>query len=90
MTQTILDKAGDNIAEAVHNASRATKAVSNALEDSAETVKNAIKQGGKAADEFMEDASRRLRRHPLQAVAISLTFGVMVGFVAGWIAKQRV
>jgi methyl-accepting chemotaxis protein len=52
MAQSVLARTADQVTESVHQASRATYAVADAIEDGVGVVRRAAKQGGDAAEEF--------------------------------------
>ncbi len=89
MTQSVLERTGDQIAETARKASRATSAAADAFEDGVEAAKRAAKQGGDAAEEFLDDTSKRLQRHPIETVAATFAIGVAAGILIGWMAKRR-
>ena len=89
MTQSVLERTGEQIAETARKASRATSAVADAFEDRVEAARRAAKQGGDAAEEFVDDTTRRLQRHPIETVAATFALGVAAGMVIGWMAKRR-
>jgi hypothetical protein len=48
-----------------------------------------VKQGGDAAEEFFDDTTKRLQRHPIETVMTSLAVGIAFGIVIGWMMKRR-
>lgn len=89
MTQSVLERAGDQIAETARQASRTTSAVGDALENGVEAARRAAKHGGDAAEEFLNDTTKRLQRHPIETVAATFAMGVFAGVVIGWMANRR-
>ena len=89
MTQSVLDRTGEQIAETARKASRATSAVADAFGDGVEAARRAAKQGGDAAEEFVDDTTKRLQRHPIETVAATFVIGVAVGISIGWMGKRR-
>ena len=89
MTQSVLERTGDHIVETARKASRATSAVAGAFEDGVEAARRAAKQGGDAAEEFIDDTTKRLQRHPIETVAVTFTLGVAVGILIGWMVKRK-
>ena len=89
MTQSVLDRTGDQIADTARRASRATSAVADAFEDGVEVARRAAKQGGDAAEEFLNDTTKRLQRHPMETVAATFAIGIAAGIVIGWIMRRR-
>ena len=89
MSQTIVERTAEHIAESAHRASRATSAVADAIEDGVGVVRRAAKQGGDAAEEFLNDTNRRFQRHPLLTLATTFAIGVTAGTFIGWMMKRR-
>jgi ElaB/YqjD/DUF883 family membrane-anchored ribosome-binding protein len=89
MTQPVLERTGEQIAETARKASRATSAMADAFEDGVEAARRAAKQGGDAAEEFMDDTTKRLQRHPIETVAATFAIGIAAGILIGWMVKRR-
>ena len=89
MSASVMDRAVDHIAESAHQASRATSAITDAIEDGVGMVRNAAKQGGDAAEEFLNHTTQRLQRHLALTVATTFAVGLTAGAVIGWIMKRR-
>jgi ElaB/YqjD/DUF883 family membrane-anchored ribosome-binding protein len=89
MPQTVLDQTGEHIAESARKASRVTSVVADAIEDGVEAARRVVKQGGDAAEEFFDDATKRLQRYPVETVITSLAVGMTVGIMIGWMMKRR-
>lgn len=89
MSQTVVERTAEHIAESAHQASRATSAIADAIEDGVGVVKRAAKHGGDAAEEFLDDTTQRLQRHLLLTVATTFAAGVTAGALIGWLMKRR-
>lgn len=89
MSQTFVEKAGEHITQSVREASRMTAAAVDAVADGVETAKRAAKEGGDAAECFVDDSKRRIQRNPLVAVAATLVTGVAVGLLAGLSLRRK-
>jgi hypothetical protein len=89
MSQTVMERTAEQIDKSVHQASRATSAIADAIEDGMGVARRAAKQGGDAAEEFLDDTSQRLQRHLLLTVATTFAVGVTAGAMIGWIMKRR-
>ena len=89
MPQTVLGRTGENIAESARKASRVTSVVADAIEDGVGAARRVVKQGGDAAEEFFDDTTKRLQRHPIETVIASLAVGMSVGILIGWMLKRR-
>jgi F0F1-type ATP synthase assembly protein I len=89
MSQTLVEKAAEHIAESAHQTSRATSAVADAIEDGLGIAKRAAKRGGDAAEEFLDDTTQRIQRHPALTVATTFVAGLTAGALIGWMMKRR-
>ena len=47
------------------------------------------KRSGDAAEEVMEDATQRVKRHPVGALSATFALGVLVGGIIGWMVSRR-
>jgi ElaB/YqjD/DUF883 family membrane-anchored ribosome-binding protein len=52
-------------------------------------MRRAAKQGGDAAEEFLNDTTQRLQRHPMTTVATTFALGFAAGALIGWMMKRR-
>lgn len=90
MSQTVLDRATERIAESARQASHATSAVADAIiDDGVGVVRHAVKQGGDAAEELLNDTTQRIQRHPVLTVAVTFAVGFTAGALIGWMTKRR-
>jgi ElaB/YqjD/DUF883 family membrane-anchored ribosome-binding protein len=90
MPQTVLDRTTEHIAESARQASRATSGVVDTIiEDGVGVVRRAAKQGGDAAEEFLNDTSQRIQRHPGLTVGLTFAVGFTAGALVGWMIKRR-
>ena len=90
MSQTVLDKTIEPIAESTHQASHVTSAVADAAtEDGVGVVKRAAKQCGDAAEEFLNDTTQGIQRHPALTVAVTFAVGFTAGALIGWTIRRR-
>jgi ElaB/YqjD/DUF883 family membrane-anchored ribosome-binding protein len=89
MAQSVLERAGEYIGESARQASRTTSAVADAIEDGVGAAKRVTKQGCDAAEEFLDDTTKRLQRHPTETVVASLAIGGAAGILIGWTMKRR-
>jgi ElaB/YqjD/DUF883 family membrane-anchored ribosome-binding protein len=62
--------------------------VADAIEDGVGSAKRVAKQGCDAAEEFLDETTKRLQRHPTETVGASLAVGVVVGILIGWAMKN--
>jgi ElaB/YqjD/DUF883 family membrane-anchored ribosome-binding protein len=89
MSQTVAEKTAGHIADSARQASCATNAVADAIEEGMGVLKRTAKQGGDVAEELLNDTSERLQRHPLVTVAVTFAIGITAGAVIGWMMKRR-
>jgi ElaB/YqjD/DUF883 family membrane-anchored ribosome-binding protein len=89
MSRTVAERTAEHIQESAHQASRATSAVADAIEDGVGVVRRAAKQGGDAAEEFLNDTTQRIQRHPVLTLATTFAIGVTAGTLIGWMMKRR-
>jgi ElaB/YqjD/DUF883 family membrane-anchored ribosome-binding protein len=89
MQRSILERAGEHIADSVREASRVTADVAEAIEDGVGVAKHAAKQSCDAAEDFVNESSRRIQRNPLVAVAATFAAGFAVGFLTGLAGRRR-
>ena len=89
MSQSAVDRATGHIAESAHQASCATGAIADAIGDGVEFVKRKAKNGGDAAEDFLNDATLRFQRNPGLTVAATFAVGLTAGAFLGWTMRQR-
>ena len=89
MSQTVVERTAEQIGKSARQASRATSAIADAIEDGVGVVKRAAKQGGDAAEEFLDDTTQRFQRHLVLTVAATFAVGVTAGALIGWMMKRR-
>ena len=89
MSQTVAERTAEHIGESVRQASRATSAIAEAIDDGVGVVRRAAKQDGDAAEEFLNDTTQRIQRHPVLTVATTFAVGVAAGTLIGWMLKRR-
>jgi ElaB/YqjD/DUF883 family membrane-anchored ribosome-binding protein len=89
MSQTVVERTAEHIADSARHASRATSAIGDAIEDGMGVVKRAAKQGGDAAEEFLNETSKRFQRHPALTIATTFAIGVTAGTLIGWMMRRR-
>jgi len=89
MSQTVVERTADNIAESAHQASRATCAIADAVEDGVGAVRHAAKQSCDASEQFLNETTHRLHRHLALTLAVTFAVGATAGALIGWIMRRR-
>jgi len=80
VAKTLVDQAS-NVGESFRKASEFTSNVAGSVQDGMKTAKNAVNNGREAVEDFIDDTARSVKRSPIQAVLLSLTVGLAVGFL---------
>jgi hypothetical protein len=89
VSQTVVERTAEQIGKSARQASRATSAIADAIQDGMGVVRRAAKQGGDVAEEFLDDTAQRLQRHLVLTVATTFAVGVTAGALIGWMMKRR-
>jgi ElaB/YqjD/DUF883 family membrane-anchored ribosome-binding protein len=89
MPETELGRTTEYIAESTGQASRATSAVADAMQDGVGVVRRVAKRGGDAAEELFNDTTQRMQRNPVLTVATTFAVGFTAGTLIGWMMKRR-
>lgn len=89
MSQTVVERTAEHIGESARQASRATSAIADAIEDGMGVVSRAAKQSGDAAEQLLNDTTERLQRHLVLTVATTFAIGITVGTLIGWMTKRK-
>jgi hypothetical protein len=89
MSQAVVERTAEHIAASAHQASRATSAVADAIGNGVSVARRAAKQGGDAAEEFLNDTTQRIQRYPVLTVATTFAIGFTAGGLISWMIKRR-
>lgn len=79
MSKTLLDRAEEHVLDPLHKMSRATSAMAESVEEGIHAVKRVGKASSDAAEEFIDDAKERIKRHPTGTVAAFFAAGILLG-----------
>ena len=86
MKAEVLDKVTEVSAAAAQfgaEMGRVKDAVTDAFEDGIKAAKSAVKQGRRKAEDLVDDAEYRVKRHPLNALGVTFGIGLGLGTVIG-------
>ncbi len=89
MPETVLERAHEKFAEQTQRFSRATSAITDAVENGLEMAKRAGKRGSDAVEEFMDDTTQRIKRHPTETVIMAFAAGFIMGGFVSWMTRRR-
>jgi len=89
MLQSVLERAGEHVADSARKLHEQRQPLLMHLKMALEWRSVSQKHGCDAAEEFLDDTTKRLQRHPTEAVVVSLAVGVAVGIVIGFAMKRR-
>ena len=89
MADSVFEKADVQVAESIHKLTRATSAMADAIDEGVGVIKRAVRRSGDVAEELMDDATQRVKRHPAETMAASFAFGVIVGGLIGWMVSRK-
>ncbi len=82
-------KTGAKIAQIGIEAERLKDTVTHAVEDSVKAAQRAAKHGRYAVEDFVDEATYSVKRHPLQSIGITVGIGFALGTMFG-LALSRV
>lgn len=77
-----------NLAHLKHEVSKAKVLIDDVLEDGKRKAERTLKRGIVAAEDYVEDTTYFIKRHPWQSVGAALGLGAGVGLLAGWLAMR--
>lgn len=89
MSETVVGRTGEQIAETARAASRLTSAMADVVEEGLVGARRVAKHAGDTAEEFFDDTTKRLGRHPVETVVGSVAVGIAIGVVIGWLISRK-
>ncbi len=89
MPEAVMDKVTDQLAHSAQRISRAAETFADLVDESIEVTKRAVKHSGDALEDLMDDSTQRMKRHPLETVAMTFAVGFGIGMLFGWVIKRR-
>ena len=60
-----------------------------AIDESVDVIKRGIKRSSDAAEELVDDTTQRIKRHPVEATAMTFMLGVIVGGFISWMISRQ-
>lgn len=89
MANDMFERADEQVADSIRKLTRATSAMADAIDQGTRVIKHAIKHSGDTAEELLDDATQRVKRHPVETMAATFTLGIVVGGLLGWLVARR-
>jgi hypothetical protein len=89
MAGTVVGRTVEYIAESAGQASRASNAVADAIQDGVGVMRRAAKRGGDAAEELLNDTTQRMHRHLVLTMATTFAVGLTAGTFIGWMMRRK-
>lgn len=85
MPEAVMDKVSEHLNDSAQRVSRAASRFAEAVDDGFTMAKRAVKHSGDAIEEFMDDNTQRMKRHPIETVVgaavVSFAAGVLIGML---------
>lgn len=91
MPQLAMDKptqVGERLEEMAQNASRFKSSLSDAVEDNLHRARRAARRTRYGAEDLIENAAHKVKRHPFDALGIAAGAGLAIGFLVGWAVNR--
>lgn len=88
MPADVLEKPA-TVEEALREVSKIKSIVTDAVEDSVRSARQAIRHGRDAAEDVLEEAQHTVKQRPLQAIGIAFAAGVVAGGFLAWVGCKR-
>jgi hypothetical protein len=89
MSETVVGRVGEQIAETARTASHLTSVMADVVEEGLGGARRVAKQAGDVAEDFFDDTTKRLGRHPVETVVGSVAVGIAIGVVIGWLISRK-
>lgn len=89
MTQTVLERAGEQIAGTVEKVSRTGANIGNRLHERFDDTKITAKRCVHTAEELLDDTRLHIKKRPVTSVAGAFVAGLLVGTLAGWMMRRK-
>ena len=77
-----------NLEHLTHQVAKAKVLIDDVLEDGKRKAGRMLKRGVVTAEDYVEDTTYFIKRHPWQSVAAALGLGACVGLLAGWLTMR--
>lgn len=89
MPEAVMDKVSEHLNDSAHKVSRAASRFAEAVDDGFSVAKRAVKHSGDAIEEFMEDNTQRMKRHPIETVVGAAVISFSAGLLLGMLIRRK-
>ncbi len=66
-----------------------TSKATNAAQDGITAAKKTVRKGWRAGEDFIDEATIAVKRHPLKSIGIAFGVAFAVGTLTGWLVRRR-
>jgi ElaB/YqjD/DUF883 family membrane-anchored ribosome-binding protein len=90
-SKTTIESAADaavKLAHLTHEVSKAKTLVNDFVEDGTRKAQRLVKRGVVTAEDYVEDTTYYIKRHPWQSVGVAAGVGAGAGLLLGWIFSR--
>lgn len=91
MEAKTIDKTADGalqLAHLTHEVSKVRTLVNDVVEDGKRKAQRTVKRAYVAAEDYVEDTTYYIKRHPWQSVGVAAGLGVGAGLLASWMLSR--
>ncbi len=89
MPEAVMDKVREHLNDSAQRVSRAASRFADAVDDGFAIAKRAVKHSGDALEEFMDDNTQRMKRHPIETVIGAAAMGFGAGLIIGLLIRRK-
>ncbi|HWR14358.1 MAG TPA: hypothetical protein VN577_05995 [Terriglobales bacterium] len=89
MPEAVMEKVSEHLTDSAHKVSRAASRLAEAMDDGIAVAKRAAKHGGDAIEDFMEENTQRVKRHPIETVIGAATAAFLTGMLFGLLIRRK-
>jgi len=84
-----IDAGNEQFAQVGAEAAKIKEKAAKAMDEGVETARRALHRGRLAAEDMIDETEYRIKKQPLESVAITFGVGLGIGAVIGWLLRRR-
>ncbi|QQS48612.1 MAG: DUF883 family protein [Acidobacteriota bacterium] len=84
-----IDAGSEQISQVGAEAERLRERAAKVVDEGVESARRAYRRGRHAAEDMLDETEHRIKRQPLESVAITLGVGLGLGAVIGWLIGRN-